>query len=142
MGAGACVAVLAWLAALSIYDVRQRRLPNFLTMPGAAVVIVGAFLGGRGLPAIAGAAALGAVYLLVHVLAPTALGAGDVKLAFGLGALTGCFGVDVWALAAIAGPLLTALWAIVELIRRGARAIPHGPAMCLASVAASAIAVL
>ena len=51
------------------------------------------------------------MYLLVHLVAPAAMGAGDVKLAIGLGALTGCFGVDVWLLAALAAPLLTALWA-------------------------------
>ena len=35
--AGACV--LAWLAVLSLYDIRERRLPNWLTIPGAAVVL-------------------------------------------------------------------------------------------------------
>ena len=142
MGAGVCAAVLAWLGALSIYDVRQRRLPNWLTLPGAAAVMVGALMTGHGAGALAGAAGLGTVYLVVHLLAPRALGAGDTKLALGLGALTGCFGVDVWALAAMAAPLLTALWAVVDLICCRGRTVPHGPAMCLASVAASAIAVL
>ena len=32
--------VLGWLAALSCYDIRQRRLPNVLTMPGAGVILV------------------------------------------------------------------------------------------------------
>ena len=40
MGAGvAGVCVLVWLAALSVYDIRERRLPNWLTMPGAAVIL-------------------------------------------------------------------------------------------------------
>ena len=82
--------VLAWLAALSIYDITQRRLPNTLTVPGAGVIVVGAVAAGRGPTALAGAAALTTVYLLVHLVAPTGLGAGDVKLALGLGALTGC----------------------------------------------------
>ena len=59
---GVCVAVLVWLAALCVYDVRQRRLPNWLTLPGAAAVVMGAALAGRGLPALAGAAALGLLY--------------------------------------------------------------------------------
>ena len=46
------------------------------------------------------------------------MGAGDVKLAIGIGALTGTFGVDVWALAALGAPLLTAVWAVVAVLRR------------------------
>ena len=37
------------------------------------------------------------------------MGAGDVKLALGLGALTGAFGPDVWLLGALGAPVLTAL---------------------------------
>ena len=133
-------AVLVWLVALSIYDVRQRRLPNWLTLPGAAAVLTAATLAGRGMPALTGAAALGLLYLLVHAVAPSAMGAGDVKLALGVGAVTGYFGVDVWLLAAAAAPLLTAVWALVELACRGARTVPHGPAMCLATAAAAALA--
>ena len=33
--AGVCV--LAWLAVLSLFDIRVRRLPNWLTIPGAVV---------------------------------------------------------------------------------------------------------
>ena len=80
-------AVLVWLVALSVYDVRQRRLPNWLTLPGAAAVLTAATLAGRGMPALAGAAALGLLYLLVHAVAPSAMGAGDVKLALGVGAV-------------------------------------------------------
>ena len=60
------------------------------------------------MPALVGAAALFGAYLVVHLLSPAAMGAGDVKLAVGVGALTGAFGMDVWALAALAAPLLTA----------------------------------
>jgi leader peptidase (prepilin peptidase) / N-methyltransferase len=133
-------ALLAWLVVLSLYDVGQRRLPNALTLSGAAAILLGAAVAGRGLPALAGAAALAGVYLLVHLAAPAAMGAGDVKLAIGLGALTGCFGVGVWFLAALAAPLLTALWGLVAVLRRSGTAVPHGPSMCLASVAAVALA--
>jgi leader peptidase (prepilin peptidase)/N-methyltransferase len=142
MGAGVCVVVLVWLAALCRYDVRQRRLPNWLTLPGAVAVPVFAALTGRGLPALAGAAALGVLYLAVHLIAPSAMGAGDAKLAFGVGGIAGYFGVDVWLLAALAAPLLTAAWALIELGRHGARTVPHGPAMCVATVAAAALALL
>jgi leader peptidase (prepilin peptidase) / N-methyltransferase len=139
---GLCVLVGAWLMSLCVFDVRQRRLPNFLTLPGAAVVVVAAFAAGRGGPAVAGAAALAGAYLLVHLVAPAAMGAGDVKLALGVGGLTGCFGVDVWALAAVGAPLATGLWALVELIRSGRSTVPHGPSMCVASAAAVALALL
>jgi leader peptidase (prepilin peptidase)/N-methyltransferase len=70
-------AVLLWMAALTGYDVRQCRLPNRLTLPGFAAVMLVAAGSGHGVAAALGAAALTTVYLLVHLLAPTAMGAGD-----------------------------------------------------------------
>src|ERR1700727_1001283 len=133
--------MLAWLAALSCYDVRQRRLPHLLTLPGGGVTVRPPVAAGRDMPALAGAVALAGVYLLVHLVAPAAMGAGDVKLALGLGGLAGCFGVEVWCLAALAAPLLTALCGLFGL-RRGVRAVPHGPSMCLATAAAVGLALL
>jgi leader peptidase (prepilin peptidase) / N-methyltransferase len=129
-------AVLLWMAALTGYDVRQCRLPNRLTLPGFAAVMLVAAGSGHGPAAALGAAALATVYLLVHLLAPTAMGAGDVKLALGLGALTGCFGADVWFLAAIGAPILTAVIGLVAWLGWSATTVPHGPSMCAASVAA------
>jgi leader peptidase (prepilin peptidase) / N-methyltransferase len=77
----------------------------------------------------------------VHLAAPAAMGAGDVKLAMGLGGLAGCFGVGVWFLAALAAPLLTALWG-VAVLPRGVRTVPHGPSMCVATAAAAGLALL
>src|SRR3954467_5808190 len=104
--AGVCA--LVWLAALSIYDIRERRLPNWLTVPGVAVIIAAAAVHGRGPAAVSGAVGLFAVYAVVYLVSPTAMGAGDVKLALGIGALTGAFGSDVWTFAALGAPLLTA----------------------------------
>jgi leader peptidase (prepilin peptidase) / N-methyltransferase len=128
--------VLLWMGALSCYDIRQRRLPNVLTLPGAAAILLGAAAAGRGQPALAGAAALAGAYLLVHLLAPAAMGAGDVKLAIGVGALTGCFGVQAWFLAALGAPLLTALVGLLAFGGAGAVTVPHGPSMCLATAGA------
>ena len=138
--AGICV--LAWLVALSVYDIRKRRLPNWLTMPGAVVILATASVYGRGAPAVVGAVALFAVYAVVHLVSPVAMGAGDVKLAIGIGALTGTFGSDVWMLATLGAPLLTAGWAIVAVLRRSGQTVPHGPSMCLSAVAATALAVV
>ena len=133
-------AVLLWMAALTGYDVRQCRLPNRLTLPGFAAILLCAAVSGHGTAAALGAAALTTLYLLVHLLAPTAMGAGDVKLALGLGALTGCFGADVWLLAAIAAPLLTAAIGLVAWLGWSAKTVPHGPSMCVASAAAVGLA--
>ncbi len=129
--------VLIWLTVLSCYDLWERRLPNLLTLPGAGVILLAGIIAGRGVAALAGAAALTGLYLLVHLAAPTGMGAGDVKLAIGLGGLTGCFGVDVWFLAALAAPLLTALCGMSG----GVRTVPHGPSMCAATVCAVGLAV-
>jgi leader peptidase (prepilin peptidase)/N-methyltransferase len=137
----AAVLVLAWLTVLSCIDIRERRLPNLLTLPGAAAIVLGAAAAGRGLPALGGAAALTGLYLLVHLIAPAAMGAGDVKLAIGCGGLAGCFGVEVWFLAALAAPLLTGLCGVVGWAR-GVRTVPHGPAMCLATAAAAGLALV
>ncbi|BBZ75640.1 prepilin peptidase [Mycolicibacterium anyangense] len=132
-----CAVILGWAIALSGYDIRQRRLPNVLTLPGAAVVLIGATAAGRGLPAAYGAVGLALLYLIVHLVSPGGMGAGDVKLALGLGALTGAFGPAVWLLAAVAAPLLTALCGIAGRIRT----VPHGPSMCIASLTAVALVV-
>jgi leader peptidase (prepilin peptidase)/N-methyltransferase len=132
---------LIWMTALSHCDLRQRRLPNRLTIPGFAAVTVTAVGAGHGRAALVGAAALAAVYLLVHLLAPTAMGAGDVKLALGMGALTGCFGADVWLLAAIGAPLLTVVIGTVARVGWSVTMVPHGPSMCAASAAAVGLTV-
>ena len=134
-------ALIGWMAMLSIVDIRDRRLPNLLTLPGAVVIVAVATICGRGPASLLGAAALAGGYLLVHACAPAALGAGDVKLALGLGALTGALGAAVWAVAALGAPLLTAVWGVVVLAVRGDRTVPHGPSMCLATTAAVALAV-
>ncbi|ORA12917.1 prepilin peptidase [Mycobacterium arosiense] len=142
--AAACV-VLAWLAVLSGYDIRERRLPNALTLTGAPTILAVATLAGRGPAALAGTGALTAIYFVVHCASPGAMGAGDVKLALGLGALTGCFGVGAWFLAALGAPLLTAALGMAARLGGGARGtapVPHGPSMCLASAVGVGLALL
>ncbi|MDW5614660.1 A24 family peptidase [Mycolicibacterium sp. D5.8-2] len=141
--AGAAVAVIGvsgWLIALCAFDIRQRRLPNMLTVPGAAVILSVAALAGHGRPAALGAVALFAVYAAVHLLAPAAMGAGDVKLAIGLGALTGVFGVDAWVLAAVGASVLTGVLALCLRMAGAGATVPHGPSMCLSTAAVLALA--
>jgi leader peptidase (prepilin peptidase)/N-methyltransferase len=133
---------LLWMVALTGYDIRQRRLPNRLTLPGFAVIMLVAAASGHGTAAAVGAGLLAVAYLLVHAVAPAAMGGGDVKLALGLGALTGCFGADVWLLAAVGAPLLTALIGVVARLGWSATTVPHGPSMCAASAAAVGLTAL
>ena len=139
MGASV-VCVLGWFVGLSWYDVRERRLPNWLTMPGAVAILTSAVAAGHGAPAAAGAVSLFGIYLGLHLVAPGAMGAGDVKLAVGIGALTGSFGIDIWSFAALGAPLLTAGWGLVVGVTSAERTVPHGPSMCTAAAAAIAIA--
>ncbi|MFC9788381.1 prepilin peptidase [Rhodococcus sp. NPDC127528] len=126
-----------WCVTLSAVDLGVRRLPNVLTLPGAAAVVLAAALSGRGVAALAGAAMLAGLYLLVHLAAPAAMGAGDVKLALGLGAASGAAGGSTWLLAAVGAVVITAAVGVAALAcgRRGV-GLPHGPSMCAATLLA------
>ncbi|MGW5382791.1 prepilin peptidase [Nocardia sp. NPDC003963] len=152
------LALTAWCAVLSVSDLRSRRLPNPLTLPGAAAVFGYAALTGHLDAAGRGAALLAAPYLLAHLVRPAALGAGDVKLAVGLGAAAGLGGDRVWLWSALTAPVCTAVagagtllghWAGNRIFAGGFRVagrwtpvlpvrpgptIPHGPSMCAATL--------
>ncbi|CCW15171.1 peptidase, A24 (type IV prepilin peptidase) family protein [Rhodococcus aetherivorans] len=143
-GAAAVAALIWWCVCLSAADLSARRLPNVLTVPGAAVVLAVAAGAGHAAPALAGAVLLAGPYLLAHLAAPRSLGAGDVKLAAGLGAAAGANGAAAWTTAALLPPLLTAAAGAVVVGAGWVRAhrrprgvvLPHGPSMCAAAVAA------
>ncbi|WP_067571842.1 prepilin peptidase [Nocardia acidivorans] len=116
MQSPALIALTLWCALLSYFDLRAHRLPNTLTLAGAAVVLGYGFATGRGAIAVFGALLLAIPYLLVHLCAPDALGAGDVKLAIGLGAATALGGAQTWVWAALAAPVLTALAGVGTLL--------------------------
>lgn len=121
------VVLLVWLCVCSVCDLRWRRLPNVLTLPGFAVIMAVESFSGSGTAAVVGAVVLAGVYLAGFLLG--GFGAGDVKLALGLGALTGAVGIEAWVLAAVGAPLLTSLLGVATR----SRVLPHGPSMCLAT---------
>ncbi len=129
----AVVCVTSWLITLSAFDIRHRRLPNVLTLPGAGLILMGAAITGNGLAAVLGGVTLFAVYAAVHLAAPAALGAGDVKLALGIGALTGAYGVQTWLLCAVGASAVTGLLGVVALARGSQSSLPHGLSMCVAA---------
>jgi leader peptidase (prepilin peptidase) / N-methyltransferase len=129
--------LLGWIAVpLAAADLTRRRLPDALTLPAYPVlglaVAVAAARGpdpGLGVRALAGIVLFGGIHAMVRILAPAALGAGDVKLAGSLGAVLGALG---WPALAIAATLAAACTMVVAVVRRAAVA-PHGPGLLLAT---------
>ncbi len=109
-------AMLAMLGAAVATDLRERRIPNRLTVSGAlAAVALTTLQGGGALGAslLGVAAALG---LSIPFFALGALGAGDVKLFAAVGAFVGIGGLlPVLLYSAVAGGLL----GIASTVQRG-----------------------
>ncbi|MEU9704647.1 A24 family peptidase [Streptomyces sp. NPDC047981] len=124
---------------LATVDVRVRRLPDLLTLPLAAAVpllLLGAELlpydAGSWVQALLGGLALGGGYFVLHLIRPSGMGFGDVKLALSLGAALGWYGWGVLFAGTFAGFLFGSLYGFgLVLVRRGSRksAIPFGPFM-------------
>ncbi|GHD93666.1 prepilin peptidase [Streptomyces naganishii] len=136
---------VVWLSAapvgvlLALVDHRVHRLPDVLTLPLAAATA--ALLGlaallpasaGSWPTALLGGLALGAAYFVLHLVNPSGMGFGDVKLALGLGAALGWYGWPVLILGGFAGLLYGSVYGLgLVLLRRAGRksAIPLGPFM-------------
>ncbi|MFF4446841.1 prepilin peptidase [Streptomyces sp. NPDC001502] len=129
VGARPEVAVFVGLAPvvvlLALVDRAVHRLPDVLTLPlaaGAAALLgVAAPLpraGGDWRLALLGGGALGAAYLLLHLINPAGMGFGDVKLALSLGVALGWYGWGVWSAGAFLGLLYGALYGLILLLRR------------------------
>ena len=125
------------LIALSVIDIRVKRLPNRLVYPSvliAAPYIVIADLAGGHLDAIRagiGFLAYGVGLLIVALVAPAGMGMGDVKLAGLIGLVLGSIGLGLVAVAAVVGILLGGVGAIVALLAGAGRKskVPYGPFM-------------
>ena len=143
LGAGLALAAYLYLAsiscALALIDVDVHRLPDRIVLPAYgvdAVLLTGsAVLSGeplRLLGGVVGALSLGALYLVLALVKPGAMGMGDVKLAGVLGIFLGWLGWPQLAVGAFGGFLLGAVFGtLLMLARRASRAsaIPFGPWM-------------
>lgn len=130
---------------LAFVDVAVKRLPDPYTLPsyliGPALLCVAVLTGGR--PVRLGHAAIGlavlwVLYAVQHLVAPGAIGWGDVKLSGVLGLYLGWLGAAAWWLGVLAGFVLGGLYAAGLLItRRGSRKteIPFGPFMLAGALA-------
>jgi leader peptidase (prepilin peptidase)/N-methyltransferase len=131
------------MVALSVIDIRHRRIPNRLVYPAvviAAAVIVAGDLAGGGLDVLDAGIGLFAygLALLIIALISTGMGMGDVKLAGLIGLVLGSIGLDLVAVAAGMGILLGGVGAIVALLAGAGRksAIPFGPYLASGAVIA------
>ncbi|WP_433024844.1 prepilin peptidase [Actinomycetospora sp. CA-053990] len=127
----------AWLVlgvlvvAGSATDLVARRLPDAVTVPGAVLGLAALVPLGTGhlVSGLLGAAVLGGAFAAVHLAAPGALGAGDVKLAPALGAP---LAAASWG-GLVAAPVLAAVGVLVLVLAGGARRVPYGPPLLAAT---------
>ena len=130
-----------WCVCLSTVDLLVRRLPDVLTLGGAGAILGTAAMTGHGREAVIGAVLLATPLCVTHLAAPRSLGAGDVKLAVGLGAVAGTAGPVALLIGALLPPVLTIGAAMVVRVARGRcrrgnlgiSTFPHGPSMCVAA---------
>lgn len=129
----AVTGAVIWSVTLTVTDLRERRLPDALTLPAAALAWLWCLTGGHA-PAVLGGFAWWALCVLPgrwsHRLRT---GGGDAKLALSLGAVTAaCGGVVGWWTAVVASGVLTLALTAVPGMRRQRR-LPHGPGMLTGS---------
>lgn len=140
----------AWLALtpvatlLTTVDLRVHRLPDPLTLPLTPAVLLLLALAAQ-LPdhtgtygtALYGALTLAAAYLALHLLNPSGMGFGDVKLAPALGAALGWYGWPTLLLGTFATFASGALYGLVLVVSGRANrksAIPFGPFLLLGTL--------
>ncbi|SDG12342.1 leader peptidase (prepilin peptidase) / N-methyltransferase [Lentzea fradiae] len=117
--------LLAWFGVvLALVDLRHHRLPDVLTLPLAAALLL--LQSHRLGEAALAAAVFGGAHLAVRRLRPALMGGGDVKLAVGLGA---SLPLPSLLPAAILSSVVTL--GVAALTR--ARRVPHGPGLLAAT---------
>jgi leader peptidase (prepilin peptidase)/N-methyltransferase len=125
--------------ALALIDLDVHRLPNAIVVPAYPVLAALLALGADGdslRRAAGGAALLFGFFLLVAVVAPGAMGFGDVKLAGVVGGATAYLSWGAFLTAGFGAFLLGALAALMLLARGSAgrrAAVPFGPFMLVAA---------
>ena len=131
--------------ALALIDLDHKRLPDALTLPsypvGVALLGVAALAGSDGswLRALAGGAAMFAVYFALCFAYPAGMGFGDVKLAGVLGLHLGWLGWGAWVVGLFLGFFLGGVFGVALIaLRRGGRktAVPFGPFMLVGALVA------
>jgi leader peptidase (prepilin peptidase) / N-methyltransferase len=126
----------AVLVLLSAIDLERGIIPNRIVLPAAAIVLVMqvALFPDQALEWVLAAIVVALVFMAAHMINPTWMGMGDVKLTLLLGAALG------WGVvgAVLIGFLCTFPVALVVLVRGGLQArktsIPFGPFLSLGAL--------
>jgi leader peptidase (prepilin peptidase)/N-methyltransferase len=110
----------AVLVILSVIDLEQRRVPNRIVVPAAAVILAGRIALDPGRAWVWAAASLGAAFafFVFAILRPGGLGMGDVKLVLLMGAALGAAIIP----ALLVGTLAAAVYGLFLMGRYGAEA--------------------
>lgn len=127
---GSAIVVLIAVDALSTW--MPRRL-TWICLGGLAVgLVIGIGLGDawwRLIPAVISALVVGGFFWLVWRIG-AGLGFGDVRLALGLGAISGAYSASFAMTALVSGTIIGAVWAIAHRMIRGpGRVFAYGPAL-------------
>jgi leader peptidase (prepilin peptidase) / N-methyltransferase len=142
-------ALLVFAAAsvvLSIVDLAEKRLPNAVIAPALVAVsllfVVAALATDAWVSllwALGGAVAMFAVYFLLALISPSAMGMGDVKLAALVGLVLGWFGLATWLAGLLAAFVVGGVIALTALAMRRVTlrgSIPFGPSMLVGALVA------
>lgn len=111
-------ACLLWLLLVAVYDFRQRRVPNWLVLAGAALAFAALAwgtgpLGHDWTNALLGAGVGFALLLLFYAFG--LMGAGDVKFAGALGLWVGLWALlPVWIIGSVFAGLHAGLWLVLQ----------------------------
>jgi leader peptidase (prepilin peptidase) / N-methyltransferase len=127
---------IAMLAAVTVTDLRERRIPNRVL--GAAVVLGLPLLAASDPGALPGrvtaAVVAGGVFLTMALLRPGGFGLGDVKLIATMGLFLGPAVLGAVLIALLAG----SLWGVALFVRHGRAAakltLPFAPFLALGSL--------
>lgn len=146
----ALLAFAACATVLSIVDLVEKRLPNAVVFPALAAVAVllvpATWIAGEWIRlvwALAGAAAMFAVYFVLALISPSSMGMGDVKLALVIGLAAGWFGLSPWLVALLAAFVIGGLASLVALALKRVTlrgSIPFGPSMLAGALVAMMLA--
>ena len=136
----------AFLVPLVLVDLRERRLPDPLTLGGAASVLAlliarGALTGDLGptVHGLLGAAAMAGILLVFHLASPRGMGFGDVKLGLLLGLVVGARSLDLVLVALLLAGVLGAVGGLVLMVRHRRRDLTLAFGPYLAAGAALAL---